>query len=155
MFILAGGCSDVAGDTSTISISLGIENGKAAVSIDELRHVITLSGPTGRQTHSLAGRGTIRATVAPGLWRLDAEGVFSKTGGTIDGCDGATLNPPLNRAMDGSNTILPGGLAYTGHAVMVQAAWGSPFGMNGTAGPTRDLDAADDTASLTVNWDFN
>ena len=70
IFIVAGGCSGVAGDTSTISISLGVENGKAAVSIDELRHVITLNGPTGRQTYSISGRGTIRATVAPGIWRL-------------------------------------------------------------------------------------
>ena len=65
-------------EEATISISFETESasGKAAISIDELHHVITLSGPTGRQTLSIAGRGSARTTVAAGIWHLEAEGFY-------------------------------------------------------------------------------
>ena len=63
------------GDTATISISLGAGSlpDKATVSIDQLRHVLVLSGPTGTQTYSITGGGTVKATVAPGIWSIDVE----------------------------------------------------------------------------------
>jgi len=71
-------CANGGSDTSTISISLGMENvaGKASVNIDQLRHAITLSGPTGKLTLSISGSGTARATVAPGTWGIQVEGYF-------------------------------------------------------------------------------
>jgi len=80
LFMLAA-CSggSAGGDTATISISLsgGSVEGRATVSIDQLRHVITLSGPTGKQTHTIMGAGTVKATVYPGRWNIDVEGYLS------------------------------------------------------------------------------
>ena len=60
-------------ESAVISISFGTGTvpGKAVVSVDQLRHVITLSGPTGTQTHTISGAGTMKATVFPGLWIID------------------------------------------------------------------------------------
>ena len=67
------GCSNGDNDNATISISINVESAAAAkaVSIDQLQHVITLSGPTGTQTHRITGNGTVKATVAAGLWNID------------------------------------------------------------------------------------
>ena len=70
-FLLLCTCSSGGSEeTATISISLGMLPlpEKAAVSMDQLRHVIKLSGPTGSQTHTISGAGTVVATVAPGHW---------------------------------------------------------------------------------------
>ena len=77
--IILTACSS-GGDTAEISISLGLQNmpDKSTVSIDQLRHTITLSGPTGKQTLSVAGSGTARASVVPGFWRIDVEGYYGK-----------------------------------------------------------------------------
>ena len=71
-------CSGGAGgDTATISINLGKGMpDKSSVSPDRLRHVITLTGPTGVQTLTVSGGGTAKATVTPGLWRIDVEAYF-------------------------------------------------------------------------------
>ena len=73
--LLLGTCSN-GSDETTISISFGMDNapGRAAVSIDELRHEISLYGPTGKQTLSISGPGTARATVVPGTWHIEVEG---------------------------------------------------------------------------------
>ena len=130
--IVSSGCSGVAGDSSTISISLGIENGKAAVPIDELRHIITLDGPTGRQTHSISGRGTIRATVAPGLWRLDAEGYY--------GNELYSKGSTIAEVKIGKNTSV---------TIMMTIIWGeTPTGGGGGGrSPQKPLLVADFTAT--------
>ena len=76
--LLLSACDNFAnpsdGGNATIVIDLG--NGKVPekaakdVNINELRHMITLSGPTGSQTHSITGGGTFRATVAAGTWNI-------------------------------------------------------------------------------------
>jgi len=69
-------CSDGSNDTAIISISIDQAPDKAAwdVSISQLRHIITLSGPTGAKTLSISGAGTVSASVVPGTWRVSAEG---------------------------------------------------------------------------------
>ena len=76
--LLLVGCSNGSTDSSTISISFGQATlpGKATVSINQLKHVITLSGPTGTQTHTISGTGTMNATVVAGHWEIDVEGYF-------------------------------------------------------------------------------
>ena len=73
--LLLGACSGGGGENSTISINLnaGSLPDKSSVSIDQLRHVITLSGPSGKQTYNVSGRGTVKASVAAGLWIIDVE----------------------------------------------------------------------------------
>ena len=71
--IVALGCgSPAGGGTSQITISISAASAKAtkAVPIDELRHVIVFSGPTGTQTHTITGSGTVKATVLAGLWTI-------------------------------------------------------------------------------------
>ena len=72
-FIVALGCgSPAGGGTSQITISISVNSAKAAgpVPIDLLRHVIVFSGPTGTQTHTITGSGTVKATVVAGLWNI-------------------------------------------------------------------------------------
>ena len=73
IFALAA-CS-TGSDTAILSINLGKGSlpDKASVSIEQLRHAITLSGPTGKRSYSISGGGTIRATVAAGIWYIDVE----------------------------------------------------------------------------------
>jgi len=95
--LLLGTCSGGgAKDTSTISISMS-EAVSKAVSIDQLRHVITLQGPSGKQTLTISGKGTAKATVVPGLWRIDAEGflgdeLYSKGSASADVRAGQNVN---------------------------------------------------------------
>ena len=69
-------CSSGGTDTATIGISFGNVPGRAAVSIEQLRHVIALSGPTGVKTLSITGAGTASASVIPGTWNISVEGYF-------------------------------------------------------------------------------
>ena len=67
-------------EDAVISISLGDGSlpEKATVSIDQLVHTITLSGPTGALTLTIPGEGTARATVVAGLWHIDVKGYYGK-----------------------------------------------------------------------------
>jgi len=67
-------CGDSGSETATIKISLGMLPGKAAVGINQLRHAITLSGPTGVKTLSISGAGTASVSVVPGTWHISVEG---------------------------------------------------------------------------------
>ena len=87
------GCSTGSGggDEATITLTIGKSSfpDKATVSIDQLTHVIDFSGPTGKQTHRIAGAGTIRAVVAPGFWRIDVNAflgneLYAKGAATAD-----------------------------------------------------------------------
>jgi len=71
-YLLLFNCS-TGNESAVISISFGSSTvpGKAAVSVDQLQHVITLSGLTGTQTHTVKGAGTVKATVFPGTWRIN------------------------------------------------------------------------------------
>ena len=69
-------CDSSNGENSVISISFGMDNAKAAISVDEIRHVISLDGPSGRKTMAISGAGTARAQVAPGTWRIEVEGYY-------------------------------------------------------------------------------
>ena len=74
--IIFSACSSPScGDTATISISFNNDSAtdKAAVNIDQLRHVITLTGPTGTQTLSITGSGTAKASVVAGTWQIEVE----------------------------------------------------------------------------------
>ena len=61
------------GDRDIATISISVNSAKAAgpVPIDLLRHVIVFSGPTGTQTHTITGSGTVKATVVAGLWNIN------------------------------------------------------------------------------------
>jgi len=71
-------CSSGGSDTATISISLRKLPGKAAVGIEQLRHDITLSGPTGVKTISIKGAGTASASVMPGTWNISVQGFMGE-----------------------------------------------------------------------------
>ena len=80
-FSLAACSGGSAGEeTAIISISLSVGSpadetpAKAAVSLDQLRHVIRLSGPAETQSYTIAGSGTVNASVQPGLWYIDVKG---------------------------------------------------------------------------------
>ena len=73
-FIIALGCGGpTGGGTSQITISISAASAKAAgtLPMDQLRHVIVFSGPTGTQTHTITGSGTVKATVVAGLWNIN------------------------------------------------------------------------------------
>ena len=73
--LLLGACSGD-GENATISIKIGNEPGKAAIGLDQLKHTITLSGPTGTKTLSIKGAGTAKATVVPGFWDISVTAYF-------------------------------------------------------------------------------
>ena len=75
ILFLTGCSSGAGGDTATITISLNTDSvtDKAAINIEQLRHVLTLSGPTGKQTLTITGSGNAKATVIAGTWRIDVE----------------------------------------------------------------------------------
>ena len=65
----------------SVSFKLGSalpDKAAGGVSIEELRHDITLSGPTGKQTHTVSGRGTFKTNVTPGLWRIEVEAYYGE-----------------------------------------------------------------------------
>ena len=65
------------GGNATISISLGSDRAAGkAVSLDQLRHVITFTGPTGTHTISISGVGTATATVFAGTWNISVEAYY-------------------------------------------------------------------------------
>ena len=65
-------CSSDESDTATISITLSDLPGEAAkaVTVDQLQHVIILSGPADSQTLTITGSGTATATVVVGTWSI-------------------------------------------------------------------------------------
>ena len=73
-------CGDGAGESASIRISMGgiPSQGRAAVGIDQLQHTITLSGPTGVKTVSIAGAGTASVAVAPGTWDISVQGYYGE-----------------------------------------------------------------------------
>ena len=75
LFVLFLATCSLGGDNAAIRISFGQGN-KAAVSVDEIRHVVTLEGPTGRHTLNISGAGSAKASVAPGTWRIAVEGFY-------------------------------------------------------------------------------
>ena len=78
--LLLVGCSNGSTDSATISISFGKASlpGKAAVGIDQLKHVITFSGSTGTQTHTISGAGTMKVTVVAGHWDISVEAYYGE-----------------------------------------------------------------------------
>ena len=76
LVILANsGCSNPAKEEEAfIVLSIGNDSlsGKA-VSIDQLVHTITFSGPSSNQTRTISGAGSVKVTVAPGLWFIDVD----------------------------------------------------------------------------------
>jgi len=98
--LLLGTCSSGGSkESSTISISLSEASpqGKASVSIEQLRHVITLNGPSGKKTLSLTGSGSVRTKVAPGKWYIDAAGflgdeLYSTGQANVEVKTGQTVN---------------------------------------------------------------
>ena len=76
LLILVGCTGD--GENATISIKISAEPGKAAISVDQLKHSITLTGPTGTKTLTIAGAGTAKAAVVPGLWTIGVEAYFGE-----------------------------------------------------------------------------
>ena len=79
--IFALGCGSPSGDgTSQITIRISTDSAGAAkaVSVDQLRHVIVFSGPTGTQTHSINGAGSVKATVVAGLWTITATAYYGE-----------------------------------------------------------------------------
>jgi len=71
-------CGGPTGETATIRISIGkAVAGKATVGIDQLRHTITFSGPTGTKIVDLGlGGGSVSVAVAPGLWNISVEAFY-------------------------------------------------------------------------------
>ena len=64
------------GENATITIALGVDSAKATVGIEELRHEISFTGPTGTQRQTVNGRGTARATVVAGLWTIEVAAYY-------------------------------------------------------------------------------
>ena len=100
-------------DTATISISLSTSPGKTTVSISQLRHVITLSGPTGKQTFTVNGAGSVKAIVAPGLWQIDVQAFYENalyaTGsGSAEVIAGQNTDVLIYMTVVWSEPILPG-----------------------------------------------
>jgi len=77
IFFVLASCSDgyAGGDTATIKINLGQGSvpGKAVASTDQLKHVLTFSGPTGTKTVTVLGGGTASVTVVAGLWQITVQ----------------------------------------------------------------------------------
>ena len=107
-------CPDSSTDMTAINISFGTDSiqGKAAVSIGDLVHIIKLSGPTGTQIHTITGAGSFKAVVVPGLWKIDVEGylgveLYSEGSESIEVEAGRTSNVSIH--MDVVWTGLAGG----------------------------------------------
>ena len=73
-------CGGSVGETATIKISIGNDlTGKATVGFDQLKHTITLTGPTGTKTADIGpGGGTISIAVVPGLWQIGVEAYYGE-----------------------------------------------------------------------------
>ena len=104
--LLFAACSG-GGETATISINIGKSSlpDKASVSIDQLHHVIVLSGPTGKQTYSISGGGTVKATVTAGLWVIDVDG-FLGTELYAKGSATAEVKPARNTSVTVYMTVI-------------------------------------------------
>ena len=118
------------GDTATITISTSVNRaeGRATVSLEQLRHVITLSGPTGTQTHTIVGAGTMKATVYQGHWEIKVEGylgdeLYSVGSASADVKAGKNTNVSVQMTVvwaggynDGSSVTPP---SFTVNVVMI------------------------------------
>jgi len=77
--ILSGCFSPWEPNEATISLNLGNNNGRAAVSdaiLNSLDYTVVLTGATGTKTLSHKGTGIITATVTPGNWEIKLEAWF-------------------------------------------------------------------------------
>ena len=83
LFALAT-CAPDAYDNAMLNISVNGNSARSAslavldVSIEEITHQITLTGPTGILNYSVAGGGNLSASVAAGTWRVDVTGYYGE-----------------------------------------------------------------------------
>ena len=113
LFTLATCNSD--GAFSTITINLGVDNSKATVGIEQLRHEITFTGPTGTQRQTVTGRGTARATVVAGLWTIEVaayygQDLYAVGGSSAEVIAGRNTNVSIQMTVvwaDGAGVINP------------------------------------------------
>ena len=117
-------------ETSTISISFGLDNTKATVPINDIRHVIVLDGPTSKQTMAISGSGTARASVTPGTWRIEVEGYYGNNLYSI-GSATADVKAGRNTNVTVYMTVIWGGASIGGGAAL------------GGIGPTIHFTAGD------------
>ena len=77
-------CAPDVYDNAMLNISVNGNGARSAslavldVSIEEITHQITLTGPTGVLTYSVTGGGNISASVAAGTWRVDVTGFYGE-----------------------------------------------------------------------------
>ena len=139
-FVITGCSGPTSENDTTLSINLGKDSlpDKASVSIDQLRHVIVLSGPGGRQTYTISGGGTVKATVAAGLWYIDVE---------------AFLGDELYAKGSGSAEVKAG--RNTSVTIFMAVVWaGLAEGGGGGGGSGGNPDALGGIVSLTGdNWE--
>ena len=80
--VLASCSSPTGDDTATIILNFGEasipDRAADSISVDQLLHKITLSGPTGNQTLTVSGGGTVSATVAAGLWHIRVDAYYGE-----------------------------------------------------------------------------
>ena len=140
-------CSGGGSDTATISINLNTESmpDKATVSLDELRHVVTLSGPTGKLSLSISGRGTAKATVAPGLWHIEVEAFYGNDLYAI-GSGSAEVKAGKNTSV----TIFMSVVRSEGGAV---GGGGGGGGVGGGSPPGPSITVTDPSTALTTMFD--
>ena len=165
--LLLSTCSS-GGEDAVISINLGQgylpEKAAGDVSIDQLNHVITLSGPTGSQTITMSGAGTATATVAPGLWNINVQAFFADKlyaigSASTDVKAGKTSNVTIqmNVVWTGEDDVAPaskgggsGGPGFIGSGITVTV---TPAAPTVEAGYTLQFSASiNGTASTNVTW---
>ena len=79
VFILYA-CGGSGGETAMIKISLGKDMAdKSTVGLSQLKHTVTLTGPTGTKTANLGpGGGSVSIAVAPGLWQISVQAFYGE-----------------------------------------------------------------------------
>ena len=150
ILLVFASCSNPMGDgssgNSTITIDLGSgevpsRGVQKSVSISDLKHTLTFSGPTGVQTRTVTGGGTVQLTVVAGTWYIDVEAYL--------GDDLYAVGSTIAVVKAGQNTNV---------SIQMNVVWsdsaGTPrkggTGTTGTSGLTADPIAFTDTSGTII-----
>ena len=122
--------------------------GKAAVGIDQLRHAITLSGPTGVKTHSISGAGTASIQVVPGTWEIKVEGYF---GSELYSVGASTAEVKAGRSTDVSVQMTVVWSDFAGHPSGVGNPTATGGGITVTVTPPSIIVQKNNACSFTAS----
>ena len=140
--------SDGSGGNSTIIIDLGSGDvpgiGAKGVSISDLTHFLTFSGPTGVLTRAITGGGTVKVTVVAGTWQIDVEAFLGNVLYAV-GSATAQVKAGLN-----TNVSIQMNVVWTNSSIPIGGGGG---GSTGTKGLTADPVAfTDPSGTITVTY---